>query len=814
MPKFLDKVENTLNGYVADAKNIKGTYVVVEDTEALSALPTATLVEGTMAYNQEDTNLYLYDGTNWDIWQKGVPFLEIEVQGNVITGSSAQTYTPNASQIAFIEENFAKPSIISFYYLNYTGGEYVKMSYLFYTTGSWTPGGKKEQYWTYISGQPTTSQYAGSTKYLVYSYETQKLTIHPSKVSELSSNKKIDIAANKTSNQYYPTTKAVYNFVKDETKYIVVDTATNLPSSNVAEGTLAYVQDTDSFKLYNGSAWTSIDIINSDSSGSEGSSTPSQPTIPERFSIAYNLVVNMNGKQFDMIGVQAGGSIPGGMYPLTKWSDPQTNIEGYTYRTLQHREYDETNQQFTQYTTASEAKAKELVEFLTGVDVLDAYNATKPTPCFIFCTESNTCWKLQYDGSTNGLRAYKVNNFPLAFKDDVNPIIDVTQLPVTNINDNKFYRVEQIGEDIVVGVPANFTTPFCNLVFNTDLSVSEVMEIISDTSIAYNQNEKEVNGVTLEFGFYNITWDYNRPENSYSILYCPESLGTPFALIVNWCFMKLMQNETPSGTPQVLWCNNGTILSQFTGGQMSFTGWLPNMTNPIDLVFWINQATEQNNTATSNNKLTNLVWCSKYNSLKKITELYEGGDSSTTAVSMCKAFFSQMFNNQVTTVTTMPSSASDVKTNILNGNYPYYIHKDSDTQYYIVALLVAYNATTLEPNTGVTPYSYIEVITLDSDNNNAPTAVQNMLYDLQTIYYAIQETMPGTMTVNLEVKKKVTLYHHKNKWHEVGAGGGLESDVLYTHIQTLENIIALQRNKIVVTNNGSAVVFTVQDDED
>lgn len=139
-------------------------------------------------------------------------------------------------------------------------------------------------------------------------------------------------------------------------------------------------------------------------------------TIPERFSIAYNLVVNMNQQQFDMIGVQAGGPIPGGMYPLTKWSDPQTNIEGYTYRTLQHREYDETNQQFTAYTTANEAKAKELVEFLTGLNVLDSYNATKPTPCFVFCTESNTCWKLQYDGSANGLRAYKVNNFPLALK--------------------------------------------------------------------------------------------------------------------------------------------------------------------------------------------------------------------------------------------------------------------------------------------------------------------------------------------------------------------------------------------------------------
>lgn len=114
-----------------------------------------------------------------------------------------------------------------------------------------------------------------------------------------------------------------------------------------------------------------------------GGSSSSQPSIPERFSLAYNLVVNINQEQF------ANGSWTG------------TNSDNI--RTFQ---YNGSN--------ADETKAKELVEFLTGVNVLDSYNATKPTPCFVFCTQSNICWKLQWDSSL--LHAYKVENFPFVVK--------------------------------------------------------------------------------------------------------------------------------------------------------------------------------------------------------------------------------------------------------------------------------------------------------------------------------------------------------------------------------------------------------------
>lgn len=65
---------NNLNGYLLDAKNVKGTYVVVEEYSDLADLPEACLVEGTLAYVQSDTNydlnssLYRYKG-NAD-WEK------------------------------------------------------------------------------------------------------------------------------------------------------------------------------------------------------------------------------------------------------------------------------------------------------------------------------------------------------------------------------------------------------------------------------------------------------------------------------------------------------------------------------------------------------------------------------------------------------------------------------------------------------------------------------------------------------------------------------------------------------------------------
>ena len=79
MPNFLDKITNTMTQYVADAKNIKGTYVVVNDYSDLASLPVATIVEGSLAYcvnSYTDTSVtpnvtynigfYQYNGLSWE----------------------------------------------------------------------------------------------------------------------------------------------------------------------------------------------------------------------------------------------------------------------------------------------------------------------------------------------------------------------------------------------------------------------------------------------------------------------------------------------------------------------------------------------------------------------------------------------------------------------------------------------------------------------------------------------------------------------------------------------------------------------------
>lgn len=65
---------NNYNEYLLDAKNVKGTYVVVPNYSELSALPSATVVSGSLAYCQSAVTIngitypigfYQYDGSAW-----------------------------------------------------------------------------------------------------------------------------------------------------------------------------------------------------------------------------------------------------------------------------------------------------------------------------------------------------------------------------------------------------------------------------------------------------------------------------------------------------------------------------------------------------------------------------------------------------------------------------------------------------------------------------------------------------------------------------------------------------------------------------
>lgn len=135
-------------------------------------------------------------------------------------------------------------------------------------------------------------------------------------------------------------------------------------------------------------AFDSVKIKNAFAKFKEKADITYQKAIPERLSIAYNLVVNMNQQQY----------MPG----RASWSEA-ANIGGYSTRTF-----------LIDGQIATLEYAREILSHLTGNSTYDVYNATKPTPCFVFTTQENICWKLQWENTS--LRAYRVDNLPFAIK--------------------------------------------------------------------------------------------------------------------------------------------------------------------------------------------------------------------------------------------------------------------------------------------------------------------------------------------------------------------------------------------------------------
>ncbi len=77
-------IVNDTDQYLLDAKNVKGSYVIVASTTARDALPVATIMKGTLCYCQNDSKLYQYtgtDGTNVAAdWKE-----KMSVTGNTLT---------------------------------------------------------------------------------------------------------------------------------------------------------------------------------------------------------------------------------------------------------------------------------------------------------------------------------------------------------------------------------------------------------------------------------------------------------------------------------------------------------------------------------------------------------------------------------------------------------------------------------------------------------------------------------------------------------------------------------------------------------
>ena len=59
------QIINDTDQHLLDAKNVKGTFVVVTSTTERNALPAATTVKGSLCYCTADSKFYQYNGSSW-----------------------------------------------------------------------------------------------------------------------------------------------------------------------------------------------------------------------------------------------------------------------------------------------------------------------------------------------------------------------------------------------------------------------------------------------------------------------------------------------------------------------------------------------------------------------------------------------------------------------------------------------------------------------------------------------------------------------------------------------------------------------------
>ena len=136
--------------------------------------------------------------------------------------------------------------------------------------------------------------------------------------------------------------------------------------------------------------------------GQPDNNTNIYPNVPRYLTLCYNLVVNGNGVQFS-----SGGSysykfveVPKEISPYPQYDISLFAFGGGT-----------TIQTTTPVTDLS--IIKEYLSFMNGSDYVPVYNATKPNECFLWKTQDDSCWKLQYAENVPN-----VGNVLLAFKVD------------------------------------------------------------------------------------------------------------------------------------------------------------------------------------------------------------------------------------------------------------------------------------------------------------------------------------------------------------------------------------------------------------
>lgn len=107
---------NDTDQYLLDAKNVKGTYIVVASIDDRDNLPTATLMSGTLCYCQEDSKIYqCTKSANTITWEEKIfgelntnAFSKINVGGKTVSADSSEdtvTLTAGSAITLTADEN-------------------------------------------------------------------------------------------------------------------------------------------------------------------------------------------------------------------------------------------------------------------------------------------------------------------------------------------------------------------------------------------------------------------------------------------------------------------------------------------------------------------------------------------------------------------------------------------------------------------------------------------------------------------------------------------------------------------------------------
>lgn len=303
-----------------------------------------------------------------------------------------------------------------------------------------------------------------------------------------------------------------------------------LPS---ATGTLAITDDIPTNYLKSASVSNNtLTLTKQDNSTVTFTSGNSGNGGTNNYSIAYNLVVNSNGYQYN------------------GYKFANVTISGLNYTTKQFQ----VSTTSVKVTDTSIIKA--YLKVMTGRDRLPEYDEDCPINDFIICTSNNTMWKMQYD-STNGLLAIRVDNSPFANSVQTITLAStqiVSQTPLAvSLTEAQQSVVENLKNTIIkIDISAFYTTigldsPYAWIKRNAIKNIGDTTNGAVLYEFICNNNDIDVSANLTKLGNIGVYYFY-QTVGTYSTYNKKIIISSAKITLSNLSHATNLQNSTGSGS--------------------------------------------------------------------------------------------------------------------------------------------------------------------------------------------------------------------------------------------------------------------------